>query len=173
MASNICAEQQKLEEDNDGLSEAGSLNADLLDESMEEDDTREPAVTRSAAKRMVDEDISAAIVVNNKSDSVPSAPALIPNISLSSATPAGGQAAAICIISETSPKGGLPVQIPDRVKQSSTFEAINLFKQTSSNAPNLLGGAGRMIGGTGSLYLTGDFRCTTASLTSGSTRSSM
>ena len=83
MASNICAEQQKLEEDNDGLSEAGSLNADLLDESMEEDDTREPAVTRSAAKRMVDEDISAAIVVNNKSDSVPSAPALNPNISLS------------------------------------------------------------------------------------------
>ena len=77
MASNICAEQQKLEEDNDVLSKAGSLNADLLDESMEEDDTREPAVTRSAAKRMVDEDISAAIVVNNKS--VPSAPALIPN----------------------------------------------------------------------------------------------
>ena len=168
MTSNICAEQRKLEEDeNDGHSEAGSLNDDLLDESMEEDDTREPAVTYSAAKRIADDDISAAAVVHNKVESVPSAPALNLSIPLSSATPDGGQAAANSIISETSPKGGLtdqvttkPVLIPDRVKQSGTFEAINLFKRTSSNAPNLLGGAGRMIGRTGSLYLTGDSRCT-------------
>ena len=127
MTSNICAEQQKLEEDDNGHSEAGSLNADLLDESMEEDDTREPAVTCLAAKRIVDEDISVANVVHNKVESVLSAPIINPSISLFSVTPVGGQAAANSIISETSPKGGLIVQIPDRVKQSGTFEAITLF----------------------------------------------
>ena len=92
MASQICEEQRKLEEVEDDIrSEEGSPNEDLLDESMEEeDDHREPAITRSASK--------AAVI----------------DLSALRATPLGGSAAApnpVPSLLQATPQGGMVAQV--------------------------------------------------------------
>ena len=51
-SSSICEEQRQLEEkhEDDGGSDSASLHEELLDMSIDEDDSRDPAVTRSASK---------------------------------------------------------------------------------------------------------------------------
>ena len=51
-SSSICEEQRQLEEkhEDDGGSDSASLHEELLDMSIDEDDSRDPAVTRSVSK---------------------------------------------------------------------------------------------------------------------------
>ena len=171
----IGEEQRKLEEEEEEhRSESASLNESMLDESMEDDNYRDPAVTRSASRRLATNQVSgsAAADADPASAILPLIPAAKPEANPASivsnsslATPKGGPSAirvsrenlttsvgGQAMTDMTSPKGG-------QIKRSDTYEAISLYKRTSSSAPNLLGGARKNVDGSGSLYSAGDQRC--------------
>ena len=160
-SSSICEEQRQLEEkhEDDGGSDSASLHEELLDMSIDEDDSRDPAVTRSASKlksSVVKLSTVANVDKNNDKDDM--SPPLT-GLSIT-ATPKGGSIpcsdSTFCpsqsAIPTGSSTGGNSIIVND------TYLAIRLFKKTAGCAPNLMGGSSCPVEPPGSLYCTGDNR---------------
>ena len=156
--STICDEQHELEEklEEDGGSDVASLHEELLDMSVDEDDGREPAVTRSVSRsKLCVNIITSADRETKDNDDIHLSQLFVTTV----ATPTGGNGSGSVNFSNPS-QPAIPTGSSAGGKTfiNDTYEAIRLFKRTAGCAPNLLGGAVCPVAPLGSLYNNGDDR---------------